>query len=85
MLGRKLTAIPQARGCLRTLRRPGDSQEARDLNAADIPVADAQNPLRVRGDDEVDILSTHAVVAERHLHVVGWSIDRCTPRGRRNS
>jgi hypothetical protein len=30
MLGRKLTAIPQARGCLRTLRRPGDSQEARE-------------------------------------------------------
>jgi hypothetical protein len=30
MLGRKLTAIPQAQGCLRTLRRPGDSQEARE-------------------------------------------------------
>jgi hypothetical protein len=28
--GRKLTAIPEARGCLRTLRRPGDSQEARE-------------------------------------------------------
>jgi len=28
--GRKLTAIPEARGCPRTLRRSGDSQEARE-------------------------------------------------------
>ena len=42
-----------------------------DLDAADAPVADPEDALGVRHHDQVDLVGVEAVVAQRHLDVVG--------------
>ena len=43
----------------------------RDLDAADPPVPDAQDPLRIRGNDQVDLVGSEPVITKRGLDLVG--------------
>ena len=43
----------------------------RDLDAADSPVADAQDALGIRGDDQVDVIGSQPLVAEGRLDLIG--------------